>query len=96
MAGLCPGSGIFVHLVEPGLNPAFAVLFLRTQNLPHQGSLAGLVQHIRVVTWFLTGAARRLSSLTHDQILLQAGFQLSTMPEPLSRGIALADVRTGQ
>jgi hypothetical protein len=70
VAGLCLGSGIFVHLVELGLNPAFAVLFLRTQNLPHQGSLAGLVQHVRVVTWFLAGAARRLFSLTHGQILL--------------------------
>src|SRR6266852_3251909 len=34
VAGLCPRSGIFVRLVEFGLNPTFAVLFLRSQNLP--------------------------------------------------------------
>lgn len=72
MAGLCLGPGLFVHL-ELRLNPAFAVLFLRTQNLAHQASLAGLVQHVRAMTWFLAGNARRLFPLTHGQIHLQAG-----------------------
>lgn len=60
MAGLCLGPGIFVRLVEFGLNPAFAVLFLRSQNLPHQGGLACLVRYVRILAWFLAGAARHL------------------------------------
>lgn len=60
MAGLCPGPGIFVRLVEFGLNPAFAVLFLRSQNLPHQGGLACLVRYVRILAWLLAGAARHL------------------------------------
>ena len=55
-----PGPGIFVRLVEFGLNPAFAVLFLRSQNLPHQGGLACLVRYVRILAWFLAGAARHL------------------------------------
>ena len=73
MAGLCPGSGILVRLVEFGLNPAFAVLFLPSQDLLHQGSLACLVRYARILAWFLAGAARRLFWLTHGQILLQPG-----------------------
>ena len=57
MAGLCPGPGIFVRLVKFGLNPAFAVLFLRSQNLPHQGGLARLVLYVRILAWLLAGAA---------------------------------------
>jgi hypothetical protein len=69
-AGLRPGSGIFVRLVKVGVNPAFAVLFLRSQNLPHQGGLACLVRCARILAWFPTGAARRLFCITHDRILL--------------------------
>jgi hypothetical protein len=70
VAGLCLGSGIFVQLVEFGLNPAFTVLFLLTQNFTHQGILAGLVLHVRVGVWVSAGAARRVFSLAHGQILL--------------------------
>ena len=49
MAGLSLRSGILVRLVEFGLNPAFAVQFLRSQNLPHQGSLARLVLYVRIL-----------------------------------------------
>jgi hypothetical protein len=70
VAGLCPGPGIFARLVEPGLNPAFAVLFLRSQNLPHQGSVARLVRCARIVAWLLAGVARHLLWLTHGLILL--------------------------
>jgi len=52
VAGLCFPSEIFIRLVKLGLNPAFAVLSLRTQNLSHQRSLAGLVQHLTAVAWF--------------------------------------------
>lgn len=69
-------SGIFVCLVELRLNPAFAVLFLRTQNLSHHGSLAGL-QRVRAMTWFLAGASWRLFPLTHGQIHLHAGLSVS-------------------
>jgi hypothetical protein len=71
VAGLCPGSGIFVRLVEFGLNPAFAVLFLRSQNLPHQSGVVCLVRYVRILAWFLAGAARHLFWLTHGRILLQ-------------------------
>jgi hypothetical protein len=60
MAGLCPGPGIFVRLVKFGLNPAFAVLFLRSQNLPDQGGLARLILYVRILAWLLAGAARHL------------------------------------
>ena len=70
MAGLRPGPGIFVRLVEFGVNPAFAVLFLGSQNLPHQGSLACLVLYVWILAWFLAGAARHLFWLTHGPILL--------------------------
>jgi hypothetical protein len=46
------------------------VLFLRSQNLPHQCSLACLVLYIRILAWFLAGAARHLFWLTHGRILL--------------------------
>ena len=59
MARLSLRSGIFVRLVKFGLNPAFAVLFLRSQNLPHQGSLARLVLYVRILVWLLAGAAAR-------------------------------------
>jgi hypothetical protein len=52
VAALCPGPGIFARLVEFGLDPAFAVLFLRSQNLPHQGSVARLVLYARIVAGF--------------------------------------------
>jgi hypothetical protein len=73
MAGLCLGSGTLVRLVEFGLNPAFAMLFLPSQDLVHQGSLACLVLYARILAWFPAGAARRLFWLTHGQILLQPG-----------------------
>ena len=69
---LCPRPGIFVRLVEFGINPAFAVLFLRSQNLPHQGRLACLVPCAVIVAWFLAGAARHLFWLTHGRILLSS------------------------
>jgi hypothetical protein len=64
---------MFARLVETGLNPAFAVLFLRSQNLPHQAGLAFLVLcvYVRILAWFPAGAARHLFWLTHDRILLQ-------------------------
>lgn len=74
ISGLCAGSGPVVLLVELGLDPAFAVPFLPAHNLPHHGSFASLVQRLRALPWLLAGAAvRRLSSLTHGQILLQDG-----------------------
>jgi len=82
MAGLCPGSGILVRLVEFGLHPAFAVLFLPSQDLLHQGSLSCLVLYARILAWFLAGAARRLSWLTHGQILLQPGVFGSVPSQP--------------
>jgi hypothetical protein len=45
----CLGSGLFVWLVELGVNPAFAVLFLPAQNLPHRRGLAGLVLSLSAV-----------------------------------------------
>jgi hypothetical protein len=59
-AGLCLGWGIFVRLVKLRLNPAFAVLFLRSQNLPHHGGLVGLLRYVRILAWFLAGTARYL------------------------------------
>lgn len=76
--GLCPGSGIFAGLVEFGLNSAFAVLFLPSQNLPHHGSLAGLVLYVRILAWFVAGTARRLFWLIHGRILLQSGLSGSS------------------
>ena len=73
MARLCLGSGILIRRVEFWLNPAFAVLFLPSQDLLHQDSLACLVLYARLLAWFLAGAARRLFWLTHSQILLQPG-----------------------
>jgi hypothetical protein len=70
---LRPRSGIFVNLViQPRLNPAFPVLFLLAHDISHQGNLAGLVHHVRVMAWFAAGAAWRRFPLTHNQILLQA------------------------
>jgi hypothetical protein len=84
VAGLCPRSGIFVRLVEFGLNPTFAVLFLRSQNLPHQGSLACLVLYVRVLAWILAGAARHLFWVTHGRILLQPGV-FGSVPSQIHR-----------
>jgi hypothetical protein len=48
---------------------------LRSQNLPHQDGLAFLLLYIyvylRILAWFIAGAARHLCWLTHGQILLQ-------------------------
>ena len=84
MAGLCPGSGILVRLVEFGLNPAFAVLFLPSQDLLHQGGLAGLVLYAGILAWFPAGAARRLFWLTHAKILLQPGV-FGSVPSQIHR-----------
>jgi hypothetical protein len=84
MPGLCPGPGILVCLVEFGLNSAFAVLFLPSQNILHQGSLACLVLYARILAWLLAGAVRRLFWLTHDQILLQPGV-LGSLPSQIHR-----------
>ena len=46
VAALFFGSGTFAALAELGLNPSFAMLFLRPQNLAHQRGLAGLVRHV--------------------------------------------------
>jgi hypothetical protein len=76
--------GILVRLVEFGLNPAFAVLFLPAQDLLHQGSLACLVLQARILAWFLAGAARRLFWLTHGEILLQPGV-FGSVPSQIHR-----------
>jgi hypothetical protein len=60
VAGLCPRSVIFVCLVEFGLNPAFAVLFLRSQNIPYQVGLVCLLRYVTILAWVLAGAARHL------------------------------------
>jgi hypothetical protein len=69
--GLRVGYGIFVRLLKPGLNASFAVLFLRTQNFPHHGSLEGFVRQVRAMARFLAGPAWCLSSLAHNHILLR-------------------------
>jgi hypothetical protein len=84
MAGLSLRSGILVRLVEFGLNPAFAVLFLPSQNLRHQGGLARLVLCAKILAWFPAGAARRLFWLTHGQILLQPGV-FGSVPSQIHR-----------
>jgi hypothetical protein len=84
MAGLSLRSGILVRLVEFGLNPAFAVLFLPSQDLLHQGSLACLILYARILAWFPAGAARRPFWLTHDQILLQPGI-FGSLPSQIHR-----------
>ena len=84
MAGLGLRSGILIRLVEFGLNPAFAVLFLPSQDLLHQGSLACLVLYARILAWFPAGAARRLFWLTHGQILLQPGV-FGSLPSQIHR-----------
>jgi hypothetical protein len=84
MAGLCLGSGIVVRLVEFGLSPAFAVLFLPSQNLLHQGSLACPVLCARILAWFLDGVPRRLFWLTHGQILFQPGV-FGSVPSQIHR-----------
>jgi hypothetical protein len=84
MAGLSLRSGILVRLVEFGLHPAFAVLFLPSQDLLHQGSLACLVRYAEILVWFLAGAARRLFWLTHGQILLQPGV-FGSVPSQIHR-----------
>lgn len=89
IARLCLGLGILVRLVEFGLNPAFAVLFLPAQDLLHQGSLACLVLQARILAWFLAGAARRLFWLTHGQILLQPG-AFGSVPSQIHRLATIA------
>ena len=84
MAGLCLGSGILVRLVELGLNPAFAMLFLPSQDLLHRGNLACIVLYARILAWFPAGAARRLFWLTHGQILLQPGV-FDSVPRQIHR-----------
>jgi hypothetical protein len=55
VAALFLGSGTLAVLAELGLNPSFAMLFLRPQNLAHQRGLAGLVRHVRTMVWFPAG-----------------------------------------
>ena len=74
VAGLLRWPGIFASLItQPRLNPAFPVPLLLAHDLPHQFSLAGLVDHLRVSAWLAAGTAWRRFPLTHQQILLQAG-----------------------
>jgi hypothetical protein len=89
VAELCLGSRIFARLVESGLNPAFAVLFLHSQNLPHQGSVARFVLYARIVAWFLAGVARHLFWLAHGLILLQPG-NSGSAPSQIHRSCATA------
>jgi hypothetical protein len=67
MAGLSLGPGILVRLVEFGLNPAFAVLFLPSQDLQYQGGLARLVLYAKILAWFPAGAGRRLGLTRRPQ-----------------------------
>jgi hypothetical protein len=84
MAGLSLRPGILVRLVEFGLNSTFAVLFLPSQDLLHQGGLACLILYAKILAWFPGGVARRLFWLTHGQILLQPGV-FGSVPSQIRR-----------
>jgi hypothetical protein len=74
-----------IHLIKLWLNPAFPVPLLEANHFPHQISLAGVAQQVRLSAWFAAGTVWRRCSVVHCRILLKAWIHWhSTHREPLS------------
>src|SRR5215471_3825709 len=72
------GPGWGVRVFETGLCPAFPVLFLLAEHLPHQGIFAGVVHLARLIVRLIAGAARHWWPLTHIRPSSRPGCALST------------------